>query len=203
MFQFRGLCWCFIYFCLCFFSPQNFLQFLIAQMFYQHLQFSFCHKSHWHQGSLIPTVTTGCRSLFSGIKRVGTGQNRTPASPCMKYVEKRPLTHTSRISGGTDMRSEFPDHMRAKVSILKPPITIPSSCTPKQWSLCLSLTFLPTYKHMCSFPHEIHMIHPARTGIAQAKTWIKSNPSKSVLEIWRDLTKSSSVSLPDGRNRDT
>lgn len=80
MFQFRGLCLCFIYFCLCFFSLQTFLPCLHAQMFYHALQLSLCQKSAWHLGSLTPRVTIGSRSLFSGIRSTGIGHNVTPAS---------------------------------------------------------------------------------------------------------------------------
>lgn len=56
--------------------------------------------------------------------------------------------------------------------------------------------FTHSQKHLPVFLSmwKICMIHPARTGILQIKTWIKSNTIESILKVWRDLTRSPSAS---------
>lgn len=143
MFQFRGLCLCLIYFCLCFRSLQNFLQFLDSQMFYQALQISLCQNSPWHLGSLTPIVTTSFRSLFLRIKCVGTGQNSTPASPLHK-AHGRETTDTHKLHRWwCRHRIGVPKSYRRWGHFWSQYLrkSIRSSCTARQWCLYLSLPF--------------------------------------------------------------
>lgn len=186
-------------------SLQNFLQFLDAQMFYQALQISLCQNSPWHLGSLTPIATTSFRSLFLRIKCIGTGQNKTPASP-LHEAHGRETTDTHKLHRWwCRHRIGFPKSYRRWGHFWNQYLrkSIPSSCTQGSGAFIWVCLFLPTYKYLFSFPCEICMIHPARTGILQVKTWIKSNTSQSSLKVWRDLRKSPSASLLHGRNYDT
>lgn len=160
VFQFRGLCLCFIYFCLCFCSLQNFLQFLDAQRFFPALQLSLCQKSPWHRGSLTPTGP-----YFYESKKWDKTEWDTSFLTAGSTWE-RDCWHTSCTAGGADTGSELPNHTGAGVSCMQiHPIILHS----KAMASLFEFTFFTIYKYLFSFPHKICMTGPARACILQVK----------------------------------
>lgn len=164
MFQFRGLCLCFIYFCLCFCSLQNFLQFLDAQRFYPALQLSLCQKSPWHRGSLTPIATAG-PSFYESKNWDRTEWDTSFLTAGSTW--KRDCWHTQAAPGVVQTQDQS-SQITQRLGFLVHK-SIPSPCTPRQWCLYLSSPFLPIYKYLFSFPHQICMTDPARAGILQVK----------------------------------
>lgn len=108
-----------------------------------------------------------CRPLFLWIKELGQDRMGHQLPHCRKHMEERLLTHTictAWVVQTQDQSSQITQRLGSLVHK-----SIPSPCTPRQWCLYLSSPFLPIYKYLFSFPHQICMTDPARAGILQVK----------------------------------
>lgn len=153
--QFRGLCLCFIYFCLRSCSLQNFLPFLDARMLHWALWFSPCHKPPWHPGG----DSHSHHRLEIPIFKYQTCWDRTghQFSHCMKHMEQR-NTYTGCISGGADTGSEAPNRRETEGTLTPTPVQIhPTTLCSKATVPFFEFVFFTHLQIPCFLFHVKHV----------------------------------------------
>lgn len=178
--QFRGLCLCFIYFCLRSCSLQNFPPFLDARVLHWALWFSPCHKPPWHPGG----DSHSHHRLDIPIFKYQTCWDRTghQFSHRVKHMEERNAHRLHqwwcrhRIRG-TKSHGGW-GHLDTNTCANPSHHPVLQGYGAFLW-VCL---FYPSTNILFSFPRQTRRIHPARTGMLQVKTWIRPNTTCVCLE---------------------